>query len=160
MSRDLIGLITCVESGPGKRKTLHILSDGDGDSTVVLTRPNSDFNYGCSNKEYRNAPHVFPIRSTPNGRHLELCGAPMPATPLMLEMMRPAVLKNAFELLRRNGLTWRDLAAYSHVRTGLEGDAEESAGAVVSDAKASACDVAGRVGNYFDQAVRDRRNDR
>lgn len=75
-------------------------------------------------------------------------------------MIAPAALKEAFELLRRNGLSWRDLAAYAIVRTGPDQTIDETVDEIISGAHEAACDVAGFVGNYFEAAVEDRRNDK
>lgn len=110
MAREIIGRITSVENGPGNRKTLNIYSDAHGDSTVVLTRPNASFNYGCQNKEYRDTPHVFQIAATRNGRHLEFTGyEPRPATAAEIAATKEEVISRLVEVMERNGITAYDL---------------------------------------------------
>lgn len=110
MSIDIIGRIASVEPGPGNRKTLTVYSDAFGGSTVVMTKPNSSFNYGCSNKEYRDINHVFTVGVTRNGRHYELVGGePRPATAEELIGYRDDVMGRLVEMMSRHGITVHDL---------------------------------------------------
>lgn len=113
MSLEIIGRITGVEHGPGSRKTLTIHSDAYDGSTAVLTKPNSSFNYGCSNKEYRDINHVFTIRVTRNGGHYELVGGePRPATAEELIDHRDDVMARLVETMSRHGITPKDLESF------------------------------------------------
>lgn len=110
MLTKIIGRIASVESGPGRRKTLTIYSDAHGCSTVVLTEPNSGFNYECTNKEYREIDHAFTIGTTRNGKHYELVGGePRPATAEELIGYRDDVMGRLVEMMSRHGITVHDL---------------------------------------------------
>lgn len=118
----IIGRIASVEHGPGSRKTLTVYSDAYGGSTVVLTKPNSGFNYACSNKEYREIDHAFTIGITRNGRHYELVHSePRPATAEELMSNRDEVMARLVETMNRHGIAPKDLDFFTWNKTQTEG---------------------------------------